>query len=177
VKAAINGTPVWQIREIAAQTGYCGQNALEAHVGLGNATSVDTIRVEWPSGLADVLADVAVNQFLTVTEGEALAADHDPDRTDTPTGTYLSAGCPNPFGAHTRIRFDLPAACEVTVAVFNVRGDLVKTLVRACSLQPGSHTAIWDGRAENGRRMSPGAYLCRIEAGGTVETRPVVLVK
>ena len=50
LKALINGIPVWQMREISAQTSYCGQNDLRAHFGLGNATLVDSIKVEWPAG-------------------------------------------------------------------------------------------------------------------------------
>jgi hypothetical protein len=68
LKATINEIEVWQLREISGQTGYCSQNSLNAHFGLGNAAVVDSIKIEWPSGMIDILTDVAVNQFLTVTE-------------------------------------------------------------------------------------------------------------
>ena len=68
VKATINGTPVWQMREISGQTGYGSQNSLNAEFGLGDAAIIDSVKIEWPSGMVQVLTDVAVNQFLEVVE-------------------------------------------------------------------------------------------------------------
>jgi hypothetical protein len=69
-KATINGHTTWQLREISAQTGYCSQNSLNAHFGLSDATVIDSIKIEWPSGMIDILTNVDVNQFLTVREGQ-----------------------------------------------------------------------------------------------------------
>jgi hypothetical protein len=51
VKTKINGKERWQMREISAQTGYAGQNSLVVHFGLGKASKMEEIQVEWPSGL------------------------------------------------------------------------------------------------------------------------------
>ncbi len=67
VKAAIGGKTFWQLREISSGDGYSG-NSLFAHFGLGNATMVESIRIEWPSGIVQELSDVPGKQFLTVTE-------------------------------------------------------------------------------------------------------------
>ncbi len=66
--AEINGAPVWQLREIGSHSGKSSQNSLSAHFGVGRATIIDSIVVEWPSGIVQVLTDVAVNQFLTIVE-------------------------------------------------------------------------------------------------------------
>ena len=68
LRATIDGTPVWQLREISGQTGNHSQNSLNAHFGLGDAPIVDSVKIEWPSGVVDVLTNVDVNQFLVVTE-------------------------------------------------------------------------------------------------------------
>jgi Leucine-rich repeat (LRR) protein len=70
IRAAIGGSPVWQLCEISGQTGggYGSQNSLNAEFGLGDATTIDSIKVEWPSGIAWDTTDVAVDQFLTITE-------------------------------------------------------------------------------------------------------------
>ncbi|MBN1558737.1 VCBS repeat-containing protein, partial [candidate division KSB1 bacterium] len=68
VKVNIQGNPVWQLQEISGQTGYNAQNSLNAEFGLGDATIVDSIKIEWPLGTSQILTDIAVNQFLTVTE-------------------------------------------------------------------------------------------------------------
>ncbi len=66
--AIIGGEVVWQMREITCQTGYGSQNSLNAHFGLGDATIIDTLLVEWPSGIRDTLLDITANQYMTVTE-------------------------------------------------------------------------------------------------------------
>ena len=68
IKAQINGTPLWQVQEIAGQTGLWSQNSLNAEFGLGDATIIDSIKVEWPSGIVQMLTDVNVDTFLTITE-------------------------------------------------------------------------------------------------------------
>ena len=70
VKAHFGVIPVWQMREISGQTGHFGQNDLRAHFGLNNAAQIDSLVIEWPSGLVEVGTDVAVNSFLTIIEGE-----------------------------------------------------------------------------------------------------------
>ncbi len=66
--ATINGEPVWQLRQISAQTSYCGQNSLKVHFGLGDATTVDSLIIEWPSGVDDTYAGEPANQFISYTE-------------------------------------------------------------------------------------------------------------
>ena len=73
VKATISGAATWQLREISSQTGRGSQNDMRAHFGLGDATIIDSVKVEWPSGQVDYLTNVAVNQFLTITEGVGVA--------------------------------------------------------------------------------------------------------
>jgi enediyne biosynthesis protein E4 len=62
-----DGDSIWQMREISGGHGI-GQNSLIAHFGLGAATNAETVRIEWPSGVVQVLTNVSAKQFLTVTE-------------------------------------------------------------------------------------------------------------
>ncbi|MEE9441438.1 MAG: FG-GAP-like repeat-containing protein, partial [candidate division Zixibacteria bacterium] len=68
VLADINGSPVWQMRELRSHISSLAQGSSELHFGLGDATIVDSIKVEWPSGMVNALSDVSVNQFLVITE-------------------------------------------------------------------------------------------------------------
>ncbi len=69
VKANIDGQPVWQLGEITTMTGLRGQPPLETHFGLGDANIIDSIKIEWPGGqITDILTDVPVDQYLTITE-------------------------------------------------------------------------------------------------------------
>jgi hypothetical protein len=56
------------MREITGGSGRGFSQPLEAHFGLGDATNIHTLRVEWPSGIVQELADVPVDQILTVSE-------------------------------------------------------------------------------------------------------------
>ena len=78
---------------------------------------------------------------------------------------------PNPFHARTAIEFSLPAAADVELKVYDVGGRLVATLVDE-RLERGSHQVAFDGS-----RLPAGAYYCRLEAGGSVATREMVLAR
>ncbi|HOY06906.1 MAG TPA: CRTAC1 family protein [Saprospiraceae bacterium] len=68
VKAVIDGQPVTQVREITAQSGYCGQNSLTAHFGLGASVQADSVFVKWPSGQEQALGMTAAGQVITIVE-------------------------------------------------------------------------------------------------------------
>jgi len=68
LKATIHGRTFWQMREISGGSGFLCQNDIRANFGLGDATNVDLVRIEWPSGSVQELPNVASGKFLTVTE-------------------------------------------------------------------------------------------------------------
>ena len=68
VRAIIGGQEVVQLREVSAQSGYCGQNSLDAHFGLGDAEVAEEVRIEFPGGADTTLLAVPVDQVLEVTE-------------------------------------------------------------------------------------------------------------
>jgi len=73
VLANIGAQSVWQLRSITGQHSWVGDNGLLAHFGLGDATNVTALRIEWPSGIVQVVTNVAANQFLTVVESQGYA--------------------------------------------------------------------------------------------------------
>ena len=68
INATIGGRVLRQLREISGGSGFGSQNDLRPHFGLGDATNIDLVRIEWSSGTVQELRNVAVKQFLTVTE-------------------------------------------------------------------------------------------------------------
>jgi hypothetical protein len=74
VKATVNGKTFWQVRELKSSVGWDVATPLVAHFGLGDATNVETLRVEWPSGTVQELHNLAPRQILTVTEPPRLTA-------------------------------------------------------------------------------------------------------
>lgn len=77
VKATIGGAPVRQLRHISSATGYTTQHSMNAHFGLGDASRIDSLKIEWPSGLVEIVTNVSANQFLTITEGDFTDSDGD----------------------------------------------------------------------------------------------------
>ena len=106
-----------------------------------------------------------------VTSGELTVASE-----TLPTDFALHQSYPNPFNPQVTIQFDLPVSCDVDLAIYDVLGRRVRTLV--AGLQPaGSRTITWDGKDQNGSRVSSGIYFYRLTAGGFVETKKMVLMK
>ena len=73
VKANVAGTSVWQYRLVTATSAKAGHNMIRSHFGLGDAVSIDSLRVWWPSGTVTDYLAVDVNQIMTIVEGGALA--------------------------------------------------------------------------------------------------------
>lgn len=72
VEATISGKHVRQLREITPGDGFNG-NSLVAHFGLGDATNIDVLRIEWPSGNVQTITNVTVKQVMTIAEPTASA--------------------------------------------------------------------------------------------------------
>lgn len=96
-----------------------------------------------------------------------------PQRTDR---MALSAPYPNPFNPRTQVELTIPAAGLAEVAVFDLAGRRVRTLLRA-ELSAGQHPVIWDGLDERGRSVASGTYLIRAESAGRDHTQRAVLVR
>ncbi len=87
---------------------------------------------------------------------------------------------PNPFNENAVIRYELAAAAEVQLEVFNMAGQKIRTLVSASQSQ-GMHSRTWDGLDETGQQVSTGVYVYHMSAGidGTRhhQSRKIVLLK
>lgn len=93
-----------------------------------------------------------------------------------PPAFALDPNHPNPFNPSTRIVYHVTVPGEVTLAVYDVRGQRVKTLADGTS-DAGSFTIWWDGTDTTGRRVGSGVYFCRLRAGGSTQTRKMVLLE
>jgi enediyne biosynthesis protein E4 len=67
-KAVINGNPVWQLREISGQNSFNSQNSLRVHFGLGDASTIDSLIIFWPSGETSVYTNLNADNFYTYEE-------------------------------------------------------------------------------------------------------------
>jgi hypothetical protein len=90
--------------------------------------------------------------------------------------TALIGNSPNPFNPETTIRFEVQGSRFVHIEIYNIRGQLVRTLVNDYH-QQGVYSVDWDGRDDNGNHASSGIYLYRMVAGEYVSVRRMVLMK
>ena len=75
-----------------------------------------------------------------------------------PTKLSLSQNYPNPFNPMTTISFDLPVTTHCELNIYNIRGQLVKTLIKN-KLQHGKHKVVWNGTNEEDENISSGVYF------------------
>ena len=83
---------------------------------------------------------------------------------------------PNPFNPQTTLALSLPRAGHVSVKIFNVRGELVRTLQDG-PLTAGRHELRWDGRDSDGSRQASGVYFAETRALGQTEVTRMAMIK
>ncbi|TSA19502.1 T9SS C-terminal target domain-containing protein, partial [bacterium] len=100
---------------------------------------------------------------------------------EIPTAFRLHDNDPTPFNPLTKIEYDVPLRSRVRLAVYDILGQLVRTLVNS-DHSNGRYSVAWDGTNETGRQVASGMYIYRLEAGdrsgsATVLSKKMMLVK
>ena len=141
--------------------------------GLDLHEPVDVIKLSGNLSGSFYLDDIrlvrAIPEDITVVEEEEPGA--------VPETFALDQNYPNPFNSGTVIRFALPTADDVELAVYNLAGQRVVNLAQG-PRAAGAYTLRWDGRDDAGRELASGMYLYRLQAGEQlVETRKMLLIR
>ena len=92
------------------------------------------------------------------------------------TPLLLQQNAPNPFKQLTTINYQLAKPGLVNLKVYNIAGQLVKTLVSG-QAGAGPHTIKWDGRDSQGNKVSSGIYIYRLQAENKDMTRKLVVLR
>ncbi len=95
---------------------------------------------------------------------------------DTFALTTINGNYPNPFNPETRLSFQIAKDGFVSMNVYNMKGQLVKSLVNG-TMKSGSHTIIWNGEDESGRLVSSGVYFFRLSSNGVNKIHKCSLMK
>lgn len=99
------------------------------------------------------------------------------DAVGLPQNYSLHQNFPNPFNPLTSIKFDLPDNGWVTLEIYNLLGQKMKTLIDR-ELNAGYHAVAWNGKNDHGLRVSAGVYLYRIKtSSGFIQVRKMALLK
>ena len=126
------------------------------------------------------------NTFVEVTESEVrdgnfavngLALPAPVQIQTRPEAFALANNYPNPFNPATTIKYALPEASDVTLEIYNVVGQVVRTLV-ADHQNAGRYVVQWDASNDSGHSLSSGIYFYRLQAGGEfLEVKKMLLLK
>jgi len=169
LKAEISGNPVWQMRKVAGQNGYCGQN-LQVHFGLGDATQIDSLVIHWPSGIIQNVKGLNLNQNNEIVE-DTNTVSVDEDSVQSPMGFHLYQNYPNPFNPSTTISWQSPISSRQVLKVFDVLGNQIITLVDE-EKEAGTYEINFDSAG-----LPSGIYFYSLSAGYYQQTKKMILLR
>lgn len=102
------------------------------------------------------------------------------ESSEIPTEFNLGFNYPNPFNPDTKIEYAIPRTNSnntfVTIKIYNIRGQLVRTLVDG-NKTPGFYKVIWNGDSEGGNQIASGVYIYIMTAGDFKESKKLLLLK
>ncbi len=110
---------------------------------------------------------------LELADDASLKLDNTPE---LPQAFELNSNYPNPFNAETQIRYALPQAANVSLVIYNLIGQEVKTLVQS-KQEAGFKVVAWNGRNASGTEVGSGVYFVRLKAAGRNFVQRVTLQK
>ena len=137
-----------------------------------------TLSIRRLTGEYAVIANINVYQTEKVTGGKLGGAQmaEGTEARGQEIAFKLQPSYPNPARNLANISFALPKAGYVSLKVYNIQGQLVKTVVNE-EKPAGIHSIAWDCKNSEGNQAANGIYLYQLIAGGNTATRKLVLVK
>jgi hypothetical protein len=122
-----------------------------------------------------VVANDGVNEGRAVLRNLVVSVGS-PKEPAAPRQFTLQQNYPNPFNPATTIRFNLPKSMRVEIAIYDLYGQLIRTLLSQ-TMMNGGHVVAWDGRNDAGELVVSGVYFYRLQAGDLVQSRKMVFVR
>ncbi|MBD3287497.1 T9SS type A sorting domain-containing protein [candidate division KSB1 bacterium] len=164
-----------QIRYTQVPNSWQCQDNPYVHFGIGMETSIDSVVIHWSLGLKEVITDVAINQYHKIREGDVSSSVRAENQV-TPEAYRLEQNYPNPFNGSTQIRYHLKSSGKANLSIYNLRGELVRTLVER-SMTAGEYTVDWDGRSDFGANVSSGVYVYTLKTTGHIESKKMLYLR
>jgi hypothetical protein len=151
-------------------------------VTIDTANGVMTLKSDIDySGTAELIVSVSDpggasgSDTVTVTISPFVSVDENGGAT-LPIRFALEQNYPNPFNPRTTIEFDMPRRSHVTIEVFNLLGQRIRTLIDE-NRAAGSHRVDWDGTNDLGLSMATGVYLYKLTTGDISLSKKMLLLK
>ncbi len=103
--------------------------------------------------------------------------DEETQNNTLPAQSILASAFPNPFNPITKLNFALTQPAMVELRIYDLRGQLVRTLVAGRNMPAGSYTETWQGDDDLGQAVGAGVYLVQLKAGNFSATQRVTMIK
>ena len=146
-------------------------------VQVGTSTSTLFVNLNVPTGTYIYnVAGVFTGGYEGPWSADFLIEHTDADPNLIPLVTSLDGNYPNPFNPTTTIKFGLHEVQVVSLNVYNIKGEKVRTLVSG-ELEAGYHSLVWDGRDESGKPAASGVYFYKMKADKFLQTKKMILMK
>ncbi len=97
-------------------------------------------------------------------------------KSSMPESFQLFQNYPNPFNPETHIKFSLPADSKISVTIYNIAGQHIRTLFSG-EQKAGLHSVLWDGKDKNGNLAASGIYVYRLQAGNFSRQKKMILIR
>lgn len=197
---------IWAARNAELSRWYLQEWQKIIDLDIGRLVKFDNDKILWFSGFGSTgyLEDGVVkiipdfsqsaSDFITFSEDRIAMNTFNRDRTQfygfyeyTPQAvnvedkgkpvSFITAKCfPNPFNPTVTIQFELPKTGKVSIRVYNISGQLVRTIADR-SFNAGINHVRWDSRTNSGNLCSSGIYFYKIDAGSKYATGKMVLLR
>lgn len=166
LKAIVNDTALWQMRDVSAQSSYCGQNDLRVHFGLGAATVVDSIVIKWPSGITQYLVNTLPDQILDIKEDLVNSVS---DR----KSSFEFIVFPNPSKSQIQLHAEfVKKVRRLSLEIYSHTGQTVYTE----SFLHADRT--WDHQLDLRQlKLMPGPYILRLSDGMSAGETKIVIAE
>jgi len=129
----------------------------------------------WVRSVYDNLGDL-LSSPSNVVVINYVQSDADGDEVVIPQTTKLTGNYPNPFNPTTTIAFDLARTGHVTLDIYNIKGQKVRSLANNV-MEAGQHTVVWNGADDAGHSVSSGVYFYRMTTVGHSQMKKMLLLK
>jgi len=184
---AVNEFGIQQAWQNQTELNYVNRTMAPTHFGtnLDFVDGVAVAEVEFFNELAWNLDNCEVVVFVQnndtkeiwqatkfpMTDLNPVSAENNAPEMELKLGNY-----PNPFNPTTTISFNLPTAGDVSLEIFNAKGQKVNTLINEAKAA-GEHSIVWNGTDDRGGELSTGVFFYKIKSGRFTSTKKMILLK
>ncbi|PID27272.1 MAG: hypothetical protein CSB55_09055, partial [Candidatus Cloacimonadota bacterium] len=128
------------------------------------------------AGTFIVKVEISESEYSLEQEWVIISSVQENDKIIIPKVTQLLQNTPNPFNPATSVNFDLAKDGKVKIEVYNVKGQLIKTLKNEF-VSAGSHSVEWNGQTEHGEAAASGVYFIRMTADNFTSMKKALMLK